>query len=57
MTSYTAAGYAALLCLVVSGLNEKESIMTNEELKESRGIYVLKVEGLSIHSTVDLAKD
>ena len=53
MTSYTAADYATLLCLAISGLNKNELIITDEELKESRRIYVLKVEGLSMHSGVD----
>ena len=33
ITSYTAADYAALLCLVVSSLSENELIMTDEKLK------------------------
>ena len=53
MTIYSASSYAAPLCLVVSGLDENELIMTNEELKESKCIFVLKVEGFSMHSGVD----
>ena len=53
MATYTAAGYAAPLCAVVSGLDENKLIMTDEELKESKGIFVLKDEGLSMHSGVD----
>ena len=50
LTSYTAAGYA-------TRLSEDELIMTNEELKESRGIHVLKVDDLSMHSRVDLTNN
>ena len=53
MTTYSASGYTAPLCLVVSGLNENELIMTDEELKESKGIFVLKVKEFSMHSSAD----
>ena len=51
--TYLASGYATPLCLVISGLNENELIMTDEELKESKGIFVLKVKGFSMHSGAD----
>ena len=54
MTTYAASGYAAPLCLVVSKLDESELIMTKEELSNSNGICVLKVEGFSMHSDIDL---
>ena len=53
MTNFSATACAAPLCLVVSGLSENELIMTDEELKDSHGIFVLKVEGLSMHSNTD----
>jgi len=53
MCTYSASGYAAPLCLVVSGLDETELIMTDEELERSRGIYVMKIEGFSMHASID----
>ena len=54
INAYTASGYATLLCLVVSSLNNTELIMTKKELKEWSRICVLKVTGFSIHSNIDL---
>ena len=53
MTTYVASGYAAPLCLVVSRLDKSELIMTEEELRNSSGIYVLNVEGFSMNSNID----
>ena len=52
ITTYTGTGCAAPLCAAVRGLNENELLITNEELKESKGMFVLKVEGLSAHRGV-----
>ena len=53
MCTHIASGCSAPLCLVVSGLSENELLMTDEELKESRGTFVLKIEGFSMHSNTD----
>ena len=53
MCTYSASGCAAPLCLVVSGLDDSELIMTDDELKKSRGMYVMKIEGFSMHSSID----
>ena len=53
MRTCSASGHAALLSLVVSGLDESELIMTDDELKDYKGMYVMKIEGFSMHSSID----
>ena len=53
MCTLTASSCSAPLCLVVSGLDENELLMNECELKESKGILVLKIEGFSMHSSAD----
>ena len=53
MCTCSASGCATPLCLVVSGLDDSELIMTDDELKESRGTHVMKIEGFSMHSSID----
>ena len=53
MCTYSASRYVAPLCLVISGLDETELIMTENELKQSKGIYILKIEGFSMHTNID----
>ena len=53
MRTYSASGYAALLCLAVSGLDETELIITENELKQSKEIYILKVKGFSMNANID----
>ena len=53
ITTYSASGYTAPLCLIASDLDENKLIMTDEELKESKGIFVLKVKEFSMHSSAD----
>ena len=47
------SGHTTLLYLVVSGLDESELIMTDDELKEHRGMCVMKIEGFSVNSSTD----
>ena len=54
MCTNSAIRRAAPLCLVASCLDESELIMTNDELKESKGTRVVKIEGFSAHSSMDL---
>ena len=42
-----ASGHMADLCVVVSGLDEKELPMTEDELIRTKGIKVIKVPGLN----------
>ena len=49
----TASEYAALLCLVVSGLSKNKLAMTDEELKNLKGIYMIEIEGFLIHLNTD----
>ena len=53
MCTCSVSSLSAPLCLVVSCLDETELVMTNEDLKNSQGMFVLKIEGFSVHSNVD----
>ena len=49
--------HSQLLCcatlLFASHLYEIERIMTDDELKQSKGVFVLKLEGFSMYNDVD----
>ena len=53
MTACSSSGYSAPLCLIARGLHENELMMTDEELKESKGVFALKVKGFSMRSSAD----
>ena len=48
----SAAGQMARLVLVLSGLNEDELKMSEDEIVKHRGVCVMKVEGLSMNGSV-----
>ena len=43
-----ASGIAAPICLNVSGLVKNKLTMTDEQLSASKGIFALKVQGLTV---------
>ena len=43
----SASGQNADLCIIVNGLSENELPMSEEELKQSRGIRVIEIAGLA----------
>ena len=44
MCACSASGHAAPLCLVSSGLDETELIVTDNELEKCQGAHVMKIE-------------
>ena len=46
-TTRRASGISGLIFIIISSLNKKELLMLDNELKSSRGIFVMKVEGLT----------
>ena len=54
MRTCSASGLPIALCLVVSRLDKNELIMPDLELKESKGVFLLEIEGFSMHSNIDL---
>ena len=53
MHTFSSSGQPAPLCLVASGLDETELIMTDDELEQSRGIHVMQIEGFYVHASMD----
>ena len=47
-TTHGASSMSGPMCIAISGLDETELIMSDEELKNRRGIFVLKVQGFTV---------
>ena len=46
-TTHGAGGISGPICITVSGLDETELLMPDDELISRRGIFVIKVQGLT----------
>ena len=52
--TFSASGLSALLHLVVSRLNKSELTISNKDLKQSKGNFILEIEGFSMCSDTNL---
>ena len=47
-TTHGASGTSAPMCITVSGLDETELFMSDDELVKRRGMFLIKVQGLTV---------
>ena len=52
-TSHSASGASAPICITISGLDESKLMLSEEELERTKGVFILKIQGLTASGATD----